>query len=126
MRGTELDNCRAMLESKQVELDRRLKRLDEIAVERAPDTMDDLQLANERELAIMNLERDTNLLTEVRAALERIADGSYGSCLNCQEPIRPARLAAVPWASYCVKCQDSIDRVRKANRGPGQWLGEAA
>ena len=50
----------------------------------------------------------------VAAALQRIEDGDFGMCLECEEPISPKRLAAVPWASYCLKCQEQYDR-REAN-----------
>ena len=51
---------------------------------------------------------DMKLLREITAALLRIEQGSYGICLECEEPISPKRLDAVPWARYCVKCQELI------------------
>ena len=105
-----------LLESKQAELERNLRKLDEIAVETAADPMDNLQLAGERDSAITNLERETGLLGEVRAALERISDGSYGLCLHCGRRISPARLSAVPWAAFCIRCQEALDQNREAPR----------
>ena len=54
---------------------------------------------------------------EVEEALERIADGSYGICLDCDEPIPPKRLAVRPAAARCVACQERQDRLdaRKVN-----------
>ena len=69
-----------------------------------------MQLASERELAIRSLDRDSQLLRKVRTALARIADGSYGVCLHCEEEINPKRLAAVPWTAYCIQCQEASDR----------------
>ena len=43
-------------------------------------------------------------------ALARIADGSYGVCLHCEEDISPKRVNAVPWAAFCIKCQEQVDR----------------
>jgi DnaK suppressor protein len=40
--------------------------------------------------------------------LHRIDSGHYGICLECEEPISPKRLEAVPWARYCVSCQENI------------------
>jgi DnaK suppressor protein len=51
---------------------------------------------------------DMKLLREVSDALHRIELGQYGICLECEEPISPKRLDAVPWARYCVTCQESI------------------
>ena len=69
-----------------------------------------MQLAGERELAIRNLDREASLLRNVRAALFRINDGSYGVCMHCEEEIKPKRLEAVPWAAFCIRCQEAADR----------------
>jgi DnaK suppressor protein len=51
---------------------------------------------------------DMKLLREVSDALHRIDHGHYGICLECDEPISAKRLEAVPWARYCVTCQERI------------------
>lgn len=51
---------------------------------------------------------DMKLLREVQDALHRIEIGTYGTCHECEEPISSKRLDAVPWAKYCVKCQDLV------------------
>ena len=51
---------------------------------------------------------DMKLLREVADALRRIEHDSYGVCLECEEAISPKRLDAVPWARYCVTCQDLV------------------
>lgn len=51
---------------------------------------------------------DINLLRQINGALHRIETGHYGVCLECEEPISPKRLNAVPWARYCVVCQEAI------------------
>lgn len=45
------------------------------------------------------------VISEIDAALERIEDGSYGTCSNCGEEIPSARLEANPWASLCIDCK---------------------
>lgn len=45
------------------------------------------------------------VISEIDAALERIEDGSYGTCSNCGEEIPRARLEANPWASLCIDCK---------------------
>jgi DnaK suppressor protein len=72
-----------------------------------------VQHATERELAIRNLDRETNLLRSVRSALRRVDEGTYGTCLHCEEDISPKRLNAVPWAPYCIQCQEEADRQRE-------------
>ena len=106
----DLEKFRKTLETKQSELSGSLRNRDEIVIEKAPDALDEVQLAGERELAIRNLDRDSNMLRQIRRALARIEDGSYGICLHCDEEISPKRIAAVPWAAFCIKCQEQVDR----------------
>jgi DnaK suppressor protein len=47
-------------------------------------------------------------LRQVQEALDRLALGEFGMCLSCEQPIAPKRLDALPWAKYCVKCQERI------------------
>jgi len=49
-------------------------------------------------------------LVQVREALQRIEDGSFGNCTDCGRPIEPARLEAVPWTPYCRADQEKRDR----------------
>lgn len=51
---------------------------------------------------------DMKLLREINDALHRIEQGTYGTCLECEEPISVKRLDAVPWARFCVACQEAI------------------
>jgi RNA polymerase-binding transcription factor len=49
-------------------------------------------------------------LKEIDAALDRLATGDYGICLNCGESINPRRLTAIPWAAHCIRCQENASR----------------
>lgn len=51
---------------------------------------------------------DMKLLREIGDALRRIDHETYGVCAECEEPISAKRLDAVPWARYCVTCQEAI------------------
>ena len=110
MTKTEINRLRKVLEARQSELARVLRNRDGIAIEKSPDALDEVQHAAERELAIRNLDRESHLLRHVKGALRRINDGSYGTCLHCEEDISPRRLEAVPWAAYCIRCQELADR----------------
>ena len=109
MTKTEVNKFKQILETKRKELAVVLRNRDGIAIEKSPDALDEVQHAAERELAIRNLDRDSNLLRQVKAALQRIDDGNYGTCLHCEEDISPKRLNAVPWAAYCIQCQEIAD-----------------
>jgi DnaK suppressor protein len=110
MNKTELEKYKAVLEAKRDELSAGLRNREDIAIEKTPDALDEVQLAGERELAIRNLDRESNLLRNVKGALLRVADGSYGICMHCEEDIKPKRLDAVPWTKYCIRCQEAADR----------------
>ena len=126
MNRTELEKYKAILLAKQAELSGGLRNRDEILIEKTPDALDEVQLAGERELAIRNLDREASLLRNVRAALFRINDGSYGVCLHCEEDIKPKRLEAVPWAAFCIRCQEAVDRHDPAMRDRAHVLLEQA
>jgi DnaK suppressor protein len=53
-----------------------------------------------------NLEK--TLLREVEEAMARVNEGTYGICQECEEPISPKRLQALPWAKFCVRCQEML------------------
>jgi DnaK suppressor protein len=99
-----------VLERKQAELVHVLRKRDGIAIEKSADEMDEIQDASERDLAIRNVDRESKLLRDVKAALRRIPDGSFGTCIDCESAISPKRLAAVPWAPRCIQCQDAFDQ----------------
>jgi DnaK suppressor protein len=46
----------------------------------------------------------------VDEALQRIEDDEYGACQNCSNQIQPKRLAAIPWARYCLNCQELLEK----------------
>src|SRR3974377_2164533 len=106
MSRSEVERYRVMLEAKKAELSLGLWNREEIAVEKAADMLDAVQFAGERELAIRNLDRESKLLHRINSALARIAENRYGVCLHCDTAINPKRLAAVPWAAFCVPCQE--------------------
>ncbi len=110
MTKIELEKYKTVLETKLKELSDALRNREDIAIEKTPDALDEVQLAGERELAIRTLDRESAMLRQVRSALSRIADGSYGTCLHCEEDISIKRLNAVPQTSYCITCQEAADR----------------
>ena len=106
----DLRGFKEILDRKEAELVQSLHKRDDIAIEKSADQMDEIQYASERDLAIRNLDREYNLRRDVKAALLRIHDGSFGTCIQCEWSINPKRLAAVPWAPLCIECQDAADR----------------
>jgi len=110
---TNLGGFQQILEQQQVELVHVLRVRDGIAIEKSADPMDEIQYATERDLAIHSADLESNLLRDVRAALRRIRDGTFGTCVECEAAISPKRLAALPWAMRCIECQDAADGDRQ-------------
>ena len=81
-----------------------------IAVERSADELDQTGRSAEREFAILGLNRRSELLRNIQAALRRIEDRTFGTCTNCEETIGRNRLVAVPWTPFCIRCQEAVDR----------------
>src|SRR6202162_2002431 len=109
MTKTEVNRLRAVLTARIAELERFTRHRDGIAVERSADQLDEIQAASQPALLVCNLEREFNQLQNARAALRRIQEGSFGICQECDQDIHPKRLAAVPWATFCIRCQERID-----------------
>jgi DnaK suppressor protein len=112
MTTTNLEDFRRTLEAKRRELMSNTADREEIRIENAAEEFDRLQQQMNREVAIRNLDRESTLLKSVQSALARIEDESFGICLRCDEEIPEKRLKALPWAAYCVKCQEIVDRQR--------------
>jgi DnaK suppressor protein len=122
-----MEEVKETLERTEAELVEMLRKRDGIAIEKSADQMDEIQYASERDLAIRNVDRESSLLRQVIASLRRIQDGSFGICIECESAIGPKRLAAVPWASRCIQCQEVADGNRQERTESfGQTLVKAA
>ncbi len=76
----------------------------------AEDLVDRANAAYNREfmLSISGSERDA--LLELEQAIERLDAGTYGQCSHCEDKIPAKRLQAVPWARYCIECQEQAEQ----------------
>ncbi len=127
MTKTEMDRFRAALTARIAELERFTRNRDGIVVERSADQLDEIQAASQRALVVCNLDREFSQLQNARAALRRIQEGSFGICQECDQDIHPKRLAAVPWATFCIRCQERIDGNLEEVQAPSRdLLGRAA
>jgi DnaK suppressor protein len=107
-----LARYRKMLEEKAEEVRRSMsaqKAAQVVARLDIPSDEGDLSQQHHEEWIFLNRNTiDMKLLREVSDALHRIEHDHYGICLECEEPISVKRLEAVPWARYCVTCQERI------------------
>jgi DnaK suppressor protein len=116
MTKNELNGFRRALENKLTEAGSSNGKREGLTIETSSDELDRVQNANDRDYAMGNLERSSNRVAEVRSALQRIASGTFGICAECEANINLKRLAAVPWASYCIACQQAADSERSTDR----------
>jgi DnaK suppressor protein len=70
------------------------------------DIVDRANNAYNREFMFSLSNSERNVLIQIEGALSRLDEGTYGACTNCGEPIAKARLRALPWATYCIDCQE--------------------
>ncbi len=73
---------------------------------------DQAQLSHDEFISLRLNSLDYVQLKLIEEALDRIEAGDYGICMGCDEPIPPKRLQALPWAKYCVTCQQSLASVQ--------------
>jgi DnaK suppressor protein len=116
---TNFDNYEKLLRKKAEEV-RRSMSAQKVAqvVTRLDCPSDEGDLSQQSHEEWIFLNRNTlemKLLREVEDALRRIERGTYGICHDCEEPISAKRLDAVPWAKYCVTCQEQV--ALRASRG---------
>jgi DnaK suppressor protein len=100
---------RKTLELTVRELDGSTRRREAILIDESGDDLDRSIHANQRDLAVRALEAGSTRLKAARAALRRMENGTYGICLECDEPIGSRRLEAIPTASLCIRCQQEAD-----------------
>jgi len=75
------------------------------------DEVDEIQASERREIAFATRELIVGRVNRLSAALDRLNQGQYGTCVECAEPISAARLRALPEVQTCVRCQGRLERV---------------
>ncbi|WP_332776706.1 TraR/DksA family transcriptional regulator [Polaromonas sp.] len=119
LRNEQLDLLRRALAEREAQLQVEVRTAKEAAAERPPATAREVQDPGEdaeehfrHGLEHVDLQRDQEELHAIQLAQERVADGSYGSCIDCGQPIPFERLKAQPSASRCIACQTRFEQRR--------------
>ena len=82
----------------------------EASDEGSDDVVDRANNAYSRELLFSLSDGERHTLLRIEEAIQRLDQGVYGVCTNCGNDIRPGRLRAVPWARYCIDCQELAEK----------------
>ena len=88
------------------------------------DEVDEIQANESRELGFATRTLLVERVNRLADALERLNEGEYGVCVECSEPIPPARLRALPEVQTCVRCQDRLERIERRMEPVGAVFGE--
>jgi len=91
------------------EMDRNQTEAREMTDQTSTEAMERMVNLEGRDTLLSHNDADFQELNEVRAALERLDNGTFGKCLDCGRDIPPARLAAIPWTAYCIEDQEKRD-----------------
>ncbi|HEX4020413.1 MAG TPA: TraR/DksA family transcriptional regulator [Acidobacteriaceae bacterium] len=109
-----LHSYETSLRKRQQELEQGLARTVEQALRSTPedtqDVGDQAVSAYQKEMLFAQGTNHHVQLSQVRKALNRIADGTYGTCQHCENTIGPKRLEALPWTPYCIDCQERMEK----------------
>jgi DnaK suppressor protein len=113
MDGKKLNYFKDKLLQKQLSLTDMVQRTEGYGREKDQNTQDIADMAVEsytKEFMFGKSAGDRQILQLIQDALDRIQDKSYGTCVNCENPIQPKRLEAVPWTRLCIQCQDLLEK----------------
>lgn len=91
-----------------------LQRHDVTIDDRNADPLDQVVADSAREEAGRNIQRSRDMLVEIDGALDRIKNGDYGDCIDCDNPIPEKRLLARPAAKRCLFCQDQYEKQERS------------
>ena len=82
----------------------------------AADLLDLTTMEADRSFTLRIRDRERKLIRKIKAALQRIQEGTYGECEECGGYISPARLQARPVTSYCIRCKTKLEALEKMGR----------
>ena len=101
---------KALLESKRAEIGQSMDRTRNAArIDNGGDLFDRLARAKERDKAVREMEQSAVQLRQIEWALHRLQEGTFGLCGKCGRAIPVRRLDALPWARFCISCQERAD-----------------
>ncbi len=114
MSKKDMEKFRKLLEEKKASISSDLAKTrsaeEESGDEATQDIADKAVSSYTREFLYSLTDGERSTLLLIDDAIGRIADGTYGLCLNCGRPMLEKRLVAVPWTSYCVDCQELAEK----------------
>jgi len=111
----QIDELQALLETQKRLLELQLA---QVAAATKPVALDQqsvgrvsrIDAIQQQQMALANQQQSTRIVKQVERALQRIANGEFGFCQHCGEPITFARLQVQPFADLCLNCQSASEK----------------
>src|SRR5579864_4304473 len=113
MKHVDVERLRQKLEFQRHETRQFLRRLDQevqsLDAEATQDIADRCVISLSKESLFERSSQRRTVLRLIDAALKRISDGSFGTCVGCGDEIQDQRLQALPWTQFCLRCQGQLE-----------------
>ena len=113
MKQGDVERLREKLEFQRHETGQFLRRLDlevqSLDAESTKDSADRCVISVSKESLFERSSQRRAVLRLIEAALKRISDGSFGTCVGCGDEIQDQRLQALPWTQFCLRCQSQLE-----------------
>lgn len=98
---------KVLLENKQTQLTKRISAIEADFHKGRSQDFAEQATETENDGVLDEIHHEAKLeLSLVKSALQRMTEGLYGNCKECDEPINPARLSALPYTTTCIQCAE--------------------
>lgn len=108
MNKAETEEIIKIIQDKIIQTKEEIEHLEELTKPVAPDNaigrLSRMDAINNKTINDAALREQKRRLQKLERALNKIEDGSYGTCMKCGDPIPFGRLKFMPWTTKCVKC----------------------
>lgn len=113
MKQVDVERLRQKLEFQRREAQQFLRRMEQevhsLDGEATQDSADRCVFSVSKESLFERSSQRRTVLRLIEAALKRIADGSFGTCVGCGNEVQDQRLQALPWTQFCLRCQGELE-----------------
>src|ERR1700758_895663 len=120
MTPKEIEQLKEKLENQRQESTRFLDRLRHesrsLETDGTQDSADQCVVNLSKEFLFEQSSQKRTMLRLIEAALARMAEGSFGICVGCDDQIQPRRLQAVTWTQFCLSCQEELEGEARSQR----------
>lgn len=126
MEKKDIERLRQQLELQQGESRQFLRHLEQevrcLDADTTQDSADQSVISLSKEFLFEQSSERRTVLRLIEAALARIANGSFGTCIGCGDDIQARRLEALPWTQFCLRCQGELEEEIGSTLSTRTWI----